>query len=44
MMDFFQKMIFFFFFFFFDYSDRMVNFYKIKNLLTSNKYNGIRDS
>ena len=43
MMEFFQKMI-FFFFFFFDYSDRMVNFDKMTHLLTSNKYNGIRDS
>ena len=39
MMEFFQKK-----FFFFDYSDRMVNFDKMKHLLTSNKYNGIRDS
>ena len=41
MMEFFQKMI---FFFFFNYSDRIVNFDKMKHLLTSNKYNGIRDS
>ena len=39
MMEFFQKKN-----FFFDYSDRMVNFDKMKHLLTSNKYNGIRDS